>query len=1517
MKIKNILIVLFSLLSLTAWSQAPLNFSARLNVIGVTGSDPYTLTGVIQDDLSLWSASDLNVTQDSIYHLEGSTLQVYRIVSITSAVGNNFVIIVDDINNSGILPSTGTEWAALKFTTNYQFPVEVGNLATNFKASIDNRFKQRLDTNLFNGISDYVTTDSFSTFQGGLTFASIPIGKTVWRTTTGSRFRKSSATSMVRVSTDNGLLATTILNVSNDSLLTTVFNSNLNNRVLLSTGNVTNAYIQDPKFYTQQAIGETFVIGIQAGSSDVTINWTNVYGIYNGSAFATMPTTVVPAQTVMNFSFRVITGSAEIIKFQWTDGTGISTGASQEYTFTQTSHGKTVGQIITIASISGVPLLSNGDVDTLYGMGIITQVLDANNFKAQFNGTATITAHGKTKGLPYYVDDIAGGVTTDTTGLNYPCIAYEVIDANRLALRFQCLQLENNTFLNPLTVPDGNTALNAVKNNAPVSIKVGDIVKRTDLNNYASKANPVFNAPVRTSSVTLTSSGNTVQWDIGNYETANFHLTATHSLILKGTIKKNVRYVLTTTQNSTGGNMLLMPGNIEVNGAPGTASGDKNVYEFFSPDGTLLIGEITVISSTSAQQLINTYRDSNLVLAFIPSEVQNASKGRYSSSDVVNPAFKAGDRLGAYVERGPEAWSLSTSGQTGDDYPILHMDGTRCAVLYADPNNVAGYGTRATSNLYNLQIDGGKWLTDMSDGVFTFDFQIRSYDDAGSSDIFGISTSASQYGVWILKEASTRFIRFRLFDGDGTAACDVTSTNGLLVSDGWQNIRIRGNGTNVVIELKGVSTSGSITTFTAPSAGLQTNPFIGYHNNGNTWRGLIGNFWFFDKYVGTATLTTLEAHAATTFNTNSKNIIPSASFDKDKVNNQWVWYDFSNTTGKFQDVTEATAVTTNGQPIYVARSTSPGNPTIRNHKDLTAASAGQVGTYVTGVSPTGLSAMQMSGTDLFSFGTSSGEACSDFTVVWVGRADTSGVRKTLFSDNTFNYWTMTSSTSVTNSGNLRVGEVHVKGEFNDDVNYNNINGNAGICMRANKDSFNVVVLTKLDSTWCINVNGNGWDCATRTGATNTSSHIVNYLGSTGRPFIGYVGEFGVYKAALGNSVVDSLIRTLGTKWGVNVNNPTKEYPARKIVWSSKNYYNKYNMMPLGHMQSDGKALVAWKSGYGHNRLSNNNEMLISAKFDENGVMSDTFVLVRDAPGSSYIDLTQGGYFRNITDSTLLVVGIKVGDSWNESQGTTGTDSLLAWFRTVNIRAKTRGAITEIAHPNHTGWSGKFFATDAWIDGSNWYVCGYSSAPGSSYTASIIKSTNSGSSWTVVMNLPGSTWNYTDPTGTPRSGTNAKPEEIKLLRLQDGRYMLTIRCDEDLAGTPNKDWGTYVLFTTNLDSWNTATLRQVSELGINMPQARQLADGTIVIVNRKDINNHYGATMETVVLASYDNGLTFENRGTLDLERKNLFAYENFGSSVYQFASGRVYAIVSHGDRNWNGRVADLTMFDITSMVLKN
>ena len=145
---KNIFLIIFMLVTVSLWSQAPLLFSSRLNVTNVTGSDPYTLTGVVQDELSLWSAADINATADSIYHLEGSDLLIYRITSISSAIGNNFVIIVDDIMNSGLLPSTGNEWAAIEFTPNYQFPSYIGNLSSPFKAVIDNRFKQRLDLQL-------------------------------------------------------------------------------------------------------------------------------------------------------------------------------------------------------------------------------------------------------------------------------------------------------------------------------------------------------------------------------------------------------------------------------------------------------------------------------------------------------------------------------------------------------------------------------------------------------------------------------------------------------------------------------------------------------------------------------------------------------------------------------------------------------------------------------------------------------------------------------------------------------------------------------------------------------------------------------------------------------------------------------------------------------------------------------------------------------------------------------------------------------------------------------------------------------------------------------------------------------------------------------------------------------------------------------------------------------------------------------------------------------------------------
>lgn len=153
MKIIKILLsaLILFLYSFCYSQEVPLKMGVRINVTGVSGSDPYTITGVVQDELSKWNAADINVSLDSVYHLEGPDLLVYKINSITSAMGNNFTIVIDDINNSGILPSTGTEWAIVEFTDNYQFPTIPGNLASPFAFAIDNRFKQRLDAAITSG----------------------------------------------------------------------------------------------------------------------------------------------------------------------------------------------------------------------------------------------------------------------------------------------------------------------------------------------------------------------------------------------------------------------------------------------------------------------------------------------------------------------------------------------------------------------------------------------------------------------------------------------------------------------------------------------------------------------------------------------------------------------------------------------------------------------------------------------------------------------------------------------------------------------------------------------------------------------------------------------------------------------------------------------------------------------------------------------------------------------------------------------------------------------------------------------------------------------------------------------------------------------------------------------------------------------------------------------------------------------------------------------------------------------
>lgn len=321
----NFLIFLYSF----TWGQsAPLVLSTKVTINSVTVfTDPYTVTGTTNDVTSNWTASDI-AAGDSLYLEDGSELRVYQVVSISSAVGTAFTIVINDLNNTGSLPTTGVG-ALYRGTTNYDFPVWTAGISETLQSMIDNRFKQRLDSQLFNAGMDYITTDSFSTFISSnfqsVSFSSIPVGSTIWRTTTGNRYQKTSSTAMTLRSSINGANASTILGVTGNTMS---FSARLNAHVRLNTtGNPTTATINAPLYNSASSVtvGSEYLIGITAGTNDVTITWNTIYGLYDkDSGFSNLGTTFVPAQSTVEYKFRIVVGAAETIRLQLTDNVATS-----------------------------------------------------------------------------------------------------------------------------------------------------------------------------------------------------------------------------------------------------------------------------------------------------------------------------------------------------------------------------------------------------------------------------------------------------------------------------------------------------------------------------------------------------------------------------------------------------------------------------------------------------------------------------------------------------------------------------------------------------------------------------------------------------------------------------------------------------------------------------------------------------------------------------------------------------------------------------------------------------------------------------------------------------------------------------------------------------------------------------------------------------------------------------------------------------------------------------------------
>jgi len=263
---------------------------------------------------------------------------------------------------NGAIVAVGKEFMGL-----FPMPRQGDNAGTGVPPNLASSIEIHNMKMLANLGSDYITTDSFSTFITSgftsVTFSDLPIGAFVWRTTTGNKYQKTSSTAMTARTLQNGSNVSTILGVTGNTLN---YSARLNNHIRLNTtGNPTTAIVNKPLYNSINSIpiGAEFLIAIAAGENNITITWDTLYGLYNkDSGFSNLGTTFVPQQAIVEYKFRVVAGSAEIIRLQLVDYVGAGSGGS----FT--------------------PLASNG----------LTMDGDTTELGGTLNANTTINLHGKT-----------------------------------------------------------------------------------------------------------------------------------------------------------------------------------------------------------------------------------------------------------------------------------------------------------------------------------------------------------------------------------------------------------------------------------------------------------------------------------------------------------------------------------------------------------------------------------------------------------------------------------------------------------------------------------------------------------------------------------------------------------------------------------------------------------------------------------------------------------------------------------------------------------------------------------------------------------------------------------------------------------------------------------------------------------------------------------------------------------------------------------------------------------------
>ncbi len=1163
-------------------------------------------------------------------------------------------------------------------------------------------------------------------------------------------------------------------------------------------------------------------------------------------------------------------------------------GGVTNLTYTPSPTGGTVNSntgtdaTLTLADGTNAGLLSPAE-DTKLGNTTITQPVDLDALETASHAAVTVTDNA-TFDFTLTGQNITGQVPDGSIGtakitdasVAWVDLAQAVKDSIQASGEAPAIETPSAANLRDTSNFAGNTGSVGLTVDA-----IADRVAQREGTADAAKTNAQnrFEKTTLQPAGVLTAQNKRYSWNVRDVANARINLTSSGRLLPPISAEAGGVYVLQVSQNSTGGWQLQTDPSIY------KLSGNINVNPYATttlicncPDGRVMNCAVSSYAPSTNQAMLSTFKN-DLIFAVMPNEIGTAWVDGLGQTPKYRKAFGLGDFVGEYVDLSINAHDIAASSSPPTDPQKWHLELQNSKYCFQTDTS-------------NFKFRDGKKIVQVHANTFTFYAWLKTAQNGPAQQmVIAAGTGAAHTGFELKKNASNQF-NFRIFDGTGVVRFDITTTATLTIADNWKRVYVRSSSDadSIYVTVAGTTIGLPYTPTTISAMGSEL--FLCYGQSGDWWKGNVGNVFLFDRALTNAEITTLDSLPQGTLNVRGNGFIhPSATFEPEDVNGWSYSISASDSTGMYTDAAKTDLVNASGDDVYVVKS----RVTTTADRDFTTDNNSRRVTYLSNQF-NGKGALRFDSLDLMAFTNelTLGNLTGDFTAFYVLQVDTNQQR-CIGHNQTAPFLNVSTTKTVTGGGGrIHPYQSHVRMAASTTDKFHNPYG--GIASRLpTPGALCVIAVTKRDSFFEITVNNQNISTATLN--WNTTFGSLFQIGGAGSfSFKGKLCELWVNQNALSNNIRDSLVKYWADFYAIlNVPNRTVEtYDEERTALFTPNWWE------AGQEETDYRAFgetevrgdYVWtgvKYNKHHIRRFHADGAVVLEKRNEAGTLLDTITVHRDLAAQKLDGY--GGFFSFKNDSVAYVALSLIGDAYDPNWGL-ATDTVIPYFRTVNVNTGTLGTLTEINITGYSAITSWFLPFDFAFRGDTIYMVGYGNQNfAGDYDLLHVKSADGGSSWSIVK-----VWE-----GQADFSPDQQPEEPHYLELSDGRFGIVYRNDLNNTG---------IWFTSASHPNSTVWTTPVKWFdGLSFAKCIETTDRILVMIQRGDFT-----TYPTKVFASYDMGATWSMRGQIDLDRYSRFGFENMYGNAVEWDNGQIDAFWFAADRAQGGDFATFSKLDITALV---